>query len=75
MLLSRLARNYAARIADHWSEVDATLQRCFRAMDPALRLRAVRVRGLNVYFMCEHWSRKEYYVVVLLPALDFFFSF
>ena len=43
MLLIRLARNYAPRIAEHWSEVDTTLQRCFRSMDPALRLRAVRV--------------------------------
>jgi uncharacterized linocin/CFP29 family protein len=57
-LLSRLARTYAPRVAQHWAELDATLQRCFRSTDPLLRLHAVKVTNTRMRLKINTWAQK-----------------
>jgi hypothetical protein len=42
-MLGRLARTYPWRLAQEWDAVDAALRKCYRCVEPALRLHAIKV--------------------------------
>lgn len=42
-MLGRLARTYPWRLAQEWVHVDIALRKCYRCVDPELRLHAIKV--------------------------------